>query len=611
MSNIPSEVTANENSWWASDTDNLSTRLFANLKYIMRRQSSRDQAHITYFKLQNQQESVGPSSDSRFSAGLYDRLTLNVIRQATEALGAKLSQEEVKAICLTEEGNFRNQNNAKKLEQFIDGNISRTEQSLKSHDVFKNAATFGKGFLKSFIGADGRLQTEVVLSAKIKFDEDETLFAKPKSMYQVEYYDKDVLIEMYPKMEKEILESSSANYADDAFFHQLMHNPENSAKYVRVVEGWRLGKRHTIAVESGTLVDEPYPFDYFPFTTFSVFERLTGVWNEGITERLIYNQFEINKTLRTIGKIVHIGCVPKVFVDASGDLKVGHFNNAIGEIMKYTGAKPEFGQLMTVPKELWEHLQFFLKASFDEIGMSEMLVTGEKPKGVYSAKGQAEHLSVGEGRIFGIVKAWQKFHMDTYNLWIKVHADSDMKGVETIALGEGGLKKINFDEIQYDKNTYVLQLYSGNLLSKHPATKRMEVGEMVNLGLFDRDQAMDLLDFPDIKRVTGNELAPQKLIKKIVSTIVETGQPYKASEELFLEIAIPIVTKAVAYYKTMDSPPETLPVLEEFSDDLIAFQAIKEEQRMQHEIMLAQAGQMKQAGGEGGQQPTNQAEPQV
>jgi len=36
-----------------------------------------------------------------------------------------------------------------------------------------------------------------------------------------------------------------------------------------------------------------------------------------------------------------------------------------------------------------------------------------------------------------------------------------------------------------------------------------------------------------------------------------------------IEIAIPLVTKAIAYYKTMDSPPETLPALEEFGDGAV------------------------------------------
>lgn len=617
MTNIPSEnMKENKNPWWVSEPEHLATRLFAHLRHILTRDKSRSTANMTYFKLQDQQSLIGPSADSKFSSNLYDRLTLNIIKQATETLGAKLAQEEVRGMFMTEAGNFKNQRNAEKLEKFLDGQIYLTDHHDKSEEVFMNAATFGRGFLKSYL-VNGKIKTEWVLSEKIKFDEDEALFGNPVTMYQVDYIPKDVLLERYPEFKTQIMSASGVDSSEDIFFYQLLNKPEHASDYVRVVEGWKLNGRHTIAIEKQVLFDELYPYDYFPFSSFSVFKRLTGVWHEGIAERLIFNQFEINKTLRTIGKIIHIGCVPKVFVDASGDIKAGHFTNNIGDIIKYTGNKPEFGQLLKVPPELWEHLQMFIRNSFEEVGLNEMMVTGQKPKGTYSAKAQSEYLSVVEGRLFSIIKNWQRFHMETYKLWIKMLTDNKDQMQPVTALGSDGFEYIDWKEIQYDEQNYVFQMYAGNLLSKHPATKRSEVSEMVNIGLFDRDQAMDLLDYPDIKKVTSKELAPHKLIEKIIVRIVDKGERFRANENLFIDVAVPLVTKAVAYYKTMDVPPETLPLLEEFRDELVAFQAKKIQEMQAFQLQMAQMGGQQQGpgninkGAESPQPSEDQAAPQV
>lgn len=614
MSNIPAEASKEQrNPWWLSEPENLATRLFSHVRYILNRDKSRSTANITYFKLQDQQSLIGPSADSKFSSSLYDRLTLNIIKQTTESLGAKLAQEEVRGMFMTEAGNYKNQRNAQKLERFLDGQIYLTNHHDKSEEVFMNAATFGRGFLKSYL-QDGVIKTEWVLSEKIKFDEDETLFGDPVSMYQVDFIDKNVLAEKYPDFKEKILTAAGVNSSEDLFFYSLLNKPERASEFVRVIEGWKLGGRHTIAIDGQVLFDEPYPFNYFPFTSFSVFKRLTGVWHEGIAERLIFNQFEINKTLRTIGKIIHVGCVPKIFVDASGDIKAGHFTNSIGDIIKYTGNKPEFGQLLKVPPELWEHLKMFITNSFQEVGLNEMMVTGQKPVGTYSAKAQAEYLSVVEGRLFSIIKNWQRFHMDTYKLWINLLTDNRETLNPVTALGSDGFEYIDWKEIEYDEQHYVFQMYAGNLLSKHPATKRTEVSEMVNMGLFDRDQAMDLLDYPDIKRVTSKELAPHKLIEKIITRIIDKGEKFRANENLFLEVAVPMVTKAVAYYKTMDFPPETLPVLEEFRDELVAFQAKKIQEMQAFQLQMTQMGGQMQGPGninKGEGQTENQAMPQV
>ncbi|MFZ8934022.1 MAG: hypothetical protein ACO2ZP_09005 [Bacteriovoracaceae bacterium] len=585
--------------WYHASGDVVHDVLWLHVSRLFRDQSYRDSNHDTYFRLQDQQESVGPSSGGVTKAKLYDRLTLNIVRQSTEALGSKIFQEEVKALCMTDEGNFSQQENSKKLEQFLDGTIHRTKNSEKGEKVFFNAATFGKGFLKSYIGSDKRLNTESVLAPKIKFDENECLFGPAKTMYQIEYYDKHELADLYPSKKAEILSGQRTSYEDDLFFNQFINRQINIDNYIRVIEAWKLNGRHVISIEGATLLDEAYPFDYFPFSDFSIFPKLLGPWGEGISERLLYHQFEINKTLRTIGKIIHVGCIPKVFVDASGDIKAGHFTNSIGEIVKYTGQIPQYGQLLKVPPELWQHLDYFTRKAFDEVGVSDMLATGDKPKGVNTAKAQSELLEIGEGRLFPIIKRWQRFHMENFNLWLKLHADSNDKDLEVVSLGEYGLKKLNFDEIQYDRDLNIIELYSGNLLSKHPSIKRQQVTEMMNAGLFDKDQSMDLLDYQDIKRVTSNELAPHKLIKKIIADIIRTGEIYPASEELFLEVAIPLVVKAIAYYKTMDTPPETLNSLIEFGDNLIAIKTEKEKQRMAHELALAQSGQLAQPGNDG------------
>ena len=197
----------NGNHWWLAKRSDLYQELFAFISALETRQGYRTGANLMYARLYGNYDINGLSAVNYARIepvyNVVNRVTLNIVQSMIDTVVSKITKNRPKATFLTSGGDFSLQQKTQKLTKFVEGNFSNTNFYEKAAFAFTDACIFGTGCIKLYI-KEGQIHAERVFIDEIKIDDMESYYSKPRQMHQEKYIHKDVLIEMFPKFEKEI-----------------------------------------------------------------------------------------------------------------------------------------------------------------------------------------------------------------------------------------------------------------------------------------------------------------------------------------------------------------------------------------------------------------------
>ena len=118
-----------------------------------------------------------------------DRPTFNVVQSCIDTLVSRISQSRPAPVFLTDNGDYKERNLAKKLNNFILGEFYQTKCYEKSAQILRDALVTGTGCMKIFEGQDNKVAMERVLCTELLIDPNEGIYGEPRQMYQVKLID--------------------------------------------------------------------------------------------------------------------------------------------------------------------------------------------------------------------------------------------------------------------------------------------------------------------------------------------------------------------------------------------------------------------------------------
>ena len=348
------ELPANGVQWWrGKDERERANGVISTASYLKQNSQFIYRQAATYSRLYSNQPMYGVMGGSlgRMSSVNQlplDRPTMNVVQSCVDTLVSRLSQSRPRPVFLTDNGDYRERNIAKQLNQFIAGELYRSKGYSLGPTILKDACVLGTGAIKVYEGQDKLVKLERVLVTELLVDTNDGLYGDPRQVYQLKLVDREVLAAMFPDKLKEVSAAEMA-YPDNS-----ADTSKSIADQVMVVESWHLPSapnlspedsdgRHIIAVAGASqpLCDEPYCHEYFPFVFLRYNERLLGFWGQSLAEQLMGTQMEINKLMMTIAASINMVGVPRVFVENGSKVVKAHLNNQVGAIITYSGTKPD------------------------------------------------------------------------------------------------------------------------------------------------------------------------------------------------------------------------------------------------------------------------------
>jgi hypothetical protein len=376
---------------------------------------------------------------------------------------------------------------------------------------------------------------------------------------------------MFPEYEEKIKAASSGVKNDE--------NINSSADMILVIEAWHLRSSKSandgvraIAIENCTLLSEDWEKDFFPFVFQRWSPRLLGFYGAGLAEELIGIQLEINKLLRNIQISQHLMCVPQVWLEVQSKVVTKHVNNEIGGIKFYTGREPKFITPPGMSAEVYNHLENLWNKGFQITGISQLSASSQKPSGLDAAVALREMQDIESERFMLVGQRYEDAFMDATRIiesFLNDIADAGGNPAVRLKAGEHAYT-LKWSECRLPEDSYICRPFPTSLLPSTPSGKLQKVQEMLQAGFWEKEEAMELLDFPDTKAVTNLKVAQRRDLKRQIEKIIDTGE-YEAPEPFInLEMAKQLAQSYYLAGRAEGMPEQRLELLRRFMEDVQA-----------------------------------------
>lgn len=568
--------------WWQeSNADRAAALMLTTAAYLKESQAYRYRQAAIYARLYGNQSlySFAGNNISKMDQtyGLpQERPTFNLIQSVTDTLVSRISQSRPQPVFLTDAGDYKQRNLAKRLNNFIQGEFYQTKAYELGAICLRDALVEGTGVIHVFESPDHKVGLERVLLTELLIDPNEAMYGDPRQLYRIKLVDRDVLYANFPKA-KDKIEIAAKAYPDNS-----ADSSKSVSDLVMVVEGWHLrsGKlikdgRHTLAISSGFLIDEEYEKDRFPFSFLHYSPRLLGFWAQGVAEQLMGTQMELNSILYTISRAIKLVGVPRVFQEDGSKVVAAHHNNEVGVIVKYRGVKPSYEVAPCNATELYAERDKLIQYGYQQSGVSALQASSQKPQGLDSGEAIRTYDDISTDRFAALSRRYDNLFIDlTYQIVDLAKDIAEEQGeYSTVYPNKNGTKEIDLPKAGMLEDTFLVQCFTQSSLPKDPAGRLAKVTEMAQAGMITLQEARRLLDYPDLEQVEKLANAAEERILSVLDDIVENGKYIPPDPFMDLDLATTLTTQYINLYASAKLEESKMQKLRDFFSQV---QAIKQ-----------------------------------
>lgn len=580
--NASKEGTAIKNKWWTIPDNEIHAHMIPIMKNIRQNQRYREVNNLRFARMYSNQHIIGlggsnfaRSGTENINNGMTNRMTWNISKSAIDTLSSKIAKNKPRPLYLTDDGDWTLQRRAQNLTLFMQG-LFLTMGTGQGDDKslygigrrgFEDGCTFGLGPTKFYVDG-GKIYAERVICDEIVVDDLEGRYGMPRQLGQTKLMPKEMACDLFANHADKIKDASSG-LEGEAY-------SRTSADMVELTEAWHLpsgekakdGKK-VICVENCTLDVDKYEKDYFPF----LFQRWTpgimGFYGIGVCEELMGIQLEINKTLRSVQIAHHLMSVPQVWLEVSSKTLSKHINNEIGGVKFYQGNPPIFMTPNAMNSEVYNYLETLYRRAYEIVGISQLSAQGKKPSGLDSGAALREFQDIESERFALAQLRYEEWFMDAANICVDMLRDIAKSGTDPVMMARhgDGLTAMKWKDVDIPDDKISVRPYPTSFLPTTPAGRLATVQEMVQGGFFDKDEGLEMLDFPDLERHKREKLAGRDMNRMILDTIINDGK--YVTPEPFMNIES-LKTMAQTYYlrgKIKKLPQDRLDMLQTLMAD--------------------------------------------
>jgi len=527
--------------WWLKESPH--EAVWENYKRIGRR-TSRDRARDSYYACLYDDHELAISVQGLGAMGEWTPQTMatNVIRRQVDTYTAKITKNRPVPMGMTTGGNYSQQRRAKAISQFFGGQLDEIgfwpTRTLRHRD----SGVFGSGLALNY--RVGRTMVhDRIFKSEVRVCPIDAQRGKPRTLYIGRLVDKLVLAERFPEHAEKIFAAEADN--GEAGAQHWSSYEEDTQHLALVIECWHLrsGEKaddgaHAITISNATLACGEYIRDGFPLSKVDYAPPTAGWFGTGIAAQLEGLQYEINAMgLRLQERHYLMGTY--VLRDAGSTVTYEAIDNGTLTEVVYEGSQPTFQNPPAAHPDLfnwWRELRTQLPAEIT--GISGLSTRSEKPAGLNSGKALRTYHDIDTENLTPQGRAdeddvldtcWQLFDLaeEIYSETGKEPDDGKKRSepytvrVETRKHGQTLLEELDYAKVRLDRKAFKLRTFPTNFLRGTPEEQMESVNEMIDAGFLSQDEALVLLDFPDLQRVMNLRGAARHIIERTLEAILE------------------------------------------------------------------------------------------
>lgn len=324
--------------------------------------------------------------------------------------------------------------------------------------------------------------------------------------------------------------------------------------------------RHVICIASGstgyTLLDEPWPYDYYPIAKFLPLKNPEGWWSRGIPETLAGEQLAITRMCQRVDGIMNLHATARLIIDRRAKLSKSKITNSWGDILE-SSVPPSQAVFMfnpnSVPADFLNQIDKLIAWSEKKVGLSELSIAAQKPAGIEHAPALQHLADEQQIRHTDAYRAWEQFHLDGARIIVDLLRllATRNKSYEIIFGDAKDLKRIKWSKVDLGANMYHLKIWASNLLPQTPAAKISRIMDMLAAQLISAGEARALMDFPDTEAVLGDANAEEMNIQHKLDAATR-GDTAEATPHAYLnlELAMSMAKQRINRLEADGAKPE-------------------------------------------------------
>ena len=564
--------------WWEKTGKECAESITSVVQFLQQAQAPRLRNMVMNARLYGNMGTLGIGSSSfgtllQSPAQAKKFATYNACQSGIDTLVSHIGESKPRPYYLTSGGNYKQQRQAKKRTQFIDGVFYETKTYRKGSECFRDAAIWGDGFMHAFVRG-GKIQHERVIGAELWVDETEAQYGNPRNLSRVKAVDRDELAGYFPEFRADIMKADRAKETQASA-------SQNISDMVTVAECWHLGsltpkgemvggKVAIALVSGGVMLQEPedWEHDFFPFARLPWCKPVVGYWAQGGAEQVRGEQMWLNELFATVQKAMRLAGTIKVAMSTSSKIVDEHVNNEIGAIIKYAGTQtPTFFTSAPVDPSFFMEMREGIERIYKKLGVSELSAANMKPAGLDSKPSLREYKETQNERHKSTAEAYDDFFLQLAS--IDLALAGGLKGYSVRVPGNTGFTSISAADLRgFKDEDFIQQCFPVSQLPRDPAGRTQTVQEWVQAGWLTPRQGRKLMDFPDLQASNTLADAQEELVLQVLDAIVDEGEyaPPEPTDDLALNKET--VLHYIQLYRRLDLEPEKMDMLRSWNSQV-------------------------------------------
>jgi hypothetical protein len=512
-------------------------------------------------------------------------------------------QNRVRPLILTEDGNAEQQQQAEALQKVVEGTFwdAKIYGELGEHVCF-DGHIYDAGGVKVYPDYAGkRLILDRIDPCRFMVSQRESRLGMPRSAYYYDAIDRGELLAMFRDSDSEVIEaienakhapnelsSKEEDFVDDVEIFEAWHLPSSDVDR-KNPKSWGIGEdgkydprldpghdgRRVLCIEGHTLIDEPWPFPYFPVAWFKPMRKRRSWWSRSVAEMFAGPQLLLNNINANINEIMHFHSHPTLVVWKNAKINVSKITNSNKAILE-SNVPPSQAIYHVVPQavpaEYIKRTQDIIAWCEKQFGLNDMALSGTKPAGIDHAPA-LEHLADElSARHTTKSHAWEAFHQDLAQIVIDGHrmlADHCKENGEDYSVVFGGvreLEEIKWTQADLGSAVYRVKCWPTNLLPQTPAAKANKLMQWMEAGLLTAEQALSMIDHPDVESLIGDTVAKRLNIEKKIAKLMSGSKFEECMPHPYmdLKLCVSIASNRLNRFEAKGYPNEKLDGLRKF-----------------------------------------------
>ncbi len=502
------------------------------------------------------------------------RASWNLVRAACDVAHSRVGKNRGRVMFVSVDGNWGARRKARLRTRFVDGAFRMAQVYEESERVFLDAAVFGIGLLYVY-SEHGKLKSERVLPDEIVVDPGEGIHAAPRTLYRRKPMPRSEAMRRLagdPKSEGYDERVKAITAAPVSFASVGLERVFANGDLIDVWTAWRLPSapnakdgRYVVAVEGCTISDEPWNRSRHPIVPFRWGNALAGWYGLGIAEQLVGHQLAIRKIQYQIASAIYHGATFKILAHTSSKVNAKAFNNdPRGTVIPWSGTQaPQFIAPSVVQPELFTERDREWQHGFDQVGLPPT-GSGTIPPNLKSGEAIRAYTESVDSRLAVPSQRWDAYYVDVADVMLDEVREMGDVAVESKV--RRSYRRINWKDVADGDDDMVMQAWPSSILPATPSGKYDRLQELEQSGWITKEQAMSVLDVPDLESVIGLETSTYELIGMHLENMLDENKAEQPEPYQGLDLSLRIMQSAVIKAKVDGCPDDRLQLVRDYID---------------------------------------------